>query len=240
MTDRNRETVKRLKAERRRNASAQTESIPDEPEQHLDLTPPALDRECLLADLAAVREHPNYRLTSPRRPKWREEAERILSSGPDAASHSEFESSVSSLQRSIERETEEARQTFKADKEKLEALAHTGRSPLVWVLETVAGRYGEGLPAILALITLMRLRMAAEEARRVQSRALYDSRARMWAAEKRERAVKEAMRAYGHSSPDLPRYEEMRRATLNREAEVHARAITGIDSAHDREDALSL
>lgn len=240
MTDRNRETMKRLKAEHRRSASAQTESIPDEPERHLDLTPPALDRECLLADLAVAREHPDYRLTSPHRPRWREDAERILNSSTDAASSPEFVRYVNGLQRTIERETEEARQVFAADKKKLEAIAHTGRSPLVWVLETVAGRYGEGLPAILALITLMRLRMAAEEARRVQSRALYDSRARMWAAEKRERAVKDAMRAYGHSSPDLPRYEEVRRATLSREAEVYARAIMGVSRSYDREGVLSL
>ena len=71
-----------------------------------------------------------------------------------------------------------------------------------------------------------RLQLCREERKRDSRKALYRSRAAMWDAEKRARAIEQAMLIYRHSEKGTPEYRQARREQAEREIEAYANSIT--------------
>lgn len=178
---------------------------------------PPLDRKAVMDDLAALQGHPGYLATARQKaPAWKGEAESVHPKGSPTYNPAAFDA---------QREVESARKRFMNDKEECDALASQGRTVQEWALGHMAGRYHGSLVGILALVMQARLQLCREERKRDSRKALYRSRAAMWDAEKRARAIEQAMLIYRHSEKGTPEYRQARREQAEREIEAYANSI---------------
>lgn len=188
---------------------------------------PPLDRKAVMDDLVALQGHPGYLATARQEaPAWKGEAESIHPKGSPTYSPAAFDAQLRQLHTLAQREVESAREKFRGDKEERDALASQGRTVQEWALGHMAGRYHGSLVGILALVMQARLQLCREERKRDSRKALYRSRAAMWDAEKRARAIEQAMLIYRHSEKGTPEYRQARREQAEREIEAYANSIT--------------
>lgn len=215
-----------------RPAASETEADRDELE--IDIEMPSLDGRAILQDIIALQGHPGYRTTAfQNAPGWKEEAEAVHRKGEDSYSSSSLDMHLRRLSALMEQEVESARKTFRASKEKREELASQGRTIQEWVLGYIAGRRRNSLVGILALVMHERLRLCREEEKQERGNAVYRSRAAMWDAEKRARAVDQAMRIYRRCGSGLPEYGQAYREEVGREIEARASFISNKPSLQD-------
>ena len=155
------------------------------------------------------------------------EAESIHPKGSPTYSPAAFDAQLRHLHTLAQREVESAREKFRGDKEERDALAsqgpHRSRNGrwAIWPDATSGSLVG-----ILALVMQARLQLCREERKRDSRKALYRSRAAMWDAEKRARAIEQAMLIYRHSEKGTPEYRQARREQAEREIEAYANSIT--------------
>lgn len=222
------ETAKRLTA-RQQEQPAEPAALGEARESagtwHDEDMPP-LDRKAVMDDLIALQGHPGYHATARQEaPSWKAEAESVHPKGSPTYNPAAFDAQLRQLHTLAQREVESAREKFRGDKEKRDELASQGRTVQEWALGHMAGRYHGSLVGILALVMQARLQLCREERRRDSRKALYRSRAAMWDAEKRARAIEQAMLIYRHSEKGTPEYRQARREQAEREIEAYANSI---------------